>query len=85
MIPQLNQYDSESRRHGVWEHHYKNGPLWQRAHYLHGTLHGLCEEYYKDGTLESRYHYLHGKLHGLLEYCRFDGIPQFKSYFFKIR
>jgi len=54
MTGQVNQYDPQGRRHGIWEHYRPDGTLWWRGRFLHGKLHGLLEEYYKDGTVEGK-------------------------------
>ena len=57
MTQAINKYDSQSRRHGVWEHYHSDGTLWVRSHWLHGVLHGLWEDYRTDGTpYTKRYH-----------------------------
>jgi antitoxin component YwqK of YwqJK toxin-antitoxin module len=58
MTAQVNQYDSEGRRHGVWEGYWANGTLWQKEHWLHGNLHGLRERYQPDGTPKWKDYYL---------------------------
>lgn len=64
---QINQRDSEGRRHCVWESYWGNGTLSCRVHYHHGTLHGVCEDYRTDGNLWRISHYRHGVRRGLVK------------------
>ena len=61
MKPQINQRDSEGRRHGAWEGYWLNGsPKW-RVHFLHGEPYGVRELYFPVGTLFNKSYYLNIK------------------------
>ena len=81
----LNLYDSNGKRHGIWESYYENGSLWWRNYYLHGEHHGTWEGYQADGTLKWREHWLHGKLHGLKQWYYSYDIPDEKVYYLRIK
>ena len=65
MRSKITGFDTEGRRHGLWESYYSDGTLGIRRHYHHGTLHGVWEWYRSDGTLRWREHWHHGEQKGL--------------------
>jgi uncharacterized protein len=80
MKQKLNQLDAEGRRHGLWEHYYPDGTLWQRRHYHHGKAHGLWEHYYPDGTLWGKGHCHHDRLKGIVKWWNPQGGISTKRY-----
>jgi antitoxin component YwqK of YwqJK toxin-antitoxin module len=58
MTAPINQFDSQDRRHGVWEWYRSDGTLWCKYNYQHGTLRGVGEWYHPDGTLARKRYYL---------------------------
>ena len=46
----INQYDSEGREQGYWEHYHDNGKLYSKGKYKNGLMNGYWE-YYDNGDL----------------------------------
>lgn len=78
----LNQRDSQSRKHGLWESYWNSGQIWVRTEYVHGKRHGPCIGYYRDGTLMYKENYDMGKLIGYyIEYNRYIPITKEKRFY----
>jgi antitoxin component YwqK of YwqJK toxin-antitoxin module len=61
MIEQINQYDSQGRKHGTWERYYKEDTLNWREYYLHGNPLGLWKDYRRDSTVFKKVYHLNIK------------------------
>ena len=48
----INQFDSERRQHGYWEHRFTNGSLYKKGNYVHGEMNGVFTFYYYSGDNE---------------------------------
>jgi len=81
MEENVNQYDSEGDKHGIWEEYYDNDKLRYRYNYVHGKSHGLWVTYYIGGNLAWSTNYVLGERKGLrVEYYP-DGSIYKKEYF----
>ncbi len=65
MKEETNQYDSNDRRHGLWERKNKRGSLYSLTNYSHGKHHGECKMWWANGMLAHSGHYTNGEKSGL--------------------
>jgi antitoxin component YwqK of YwqJK toxin-antitoxin module len=84
-MKKINQYDTEGRRHGAWEHCDQEGIPYQKMNYYHGNLHGIFEHFWSNGTLCWRRHYHHGEIKGIKKRWSMNGIITRKEYNLVIR
>jgi antitoxin component YwqK of YwqJK toxin-antitoxin module len=85
MTPQVNQKDSQGRRHGVWKNYYEDGTLKLKRHYLHGAPHGVWEDYRPNGNLWWRGTFSCGRNLGLFINYRINGSLRDKTYIINIK
>lgn len=52
-VGQINQNDSEGKKHGLWEKQYENGEIQYRGNFEHGIPVGTFRRYYDDGSLQA--------------------------------
>lgn len=57
----LEQYNDNGKRHGLWERYHVNNQLFFKGKYVDGEQHGYWEFYYFDGTLAYKGTYDLGK------------------------
>ena len=50
MKKEINQLDSQGRRHGLWESRRENGTLMWKEYYRHGKMHGPYEDFHMNGN-----------------------------------
>ena len=68
MIKQdINQYNTNGKKHGYWEEYYSNGNLHYKGNYTNGKIHGYWEQYYYNGKLYYKGNFVNGKRHGYFE------------------
>jgi antitoxin component YwqK of YwqJK toxin-antitoxin module len=53
LIGQINQTDSEGKKHGPWEKRYEDGEIQYRGEFNHGEPIGTFDRYYDDGSLQA--------------------------------
>jgi antitoxin component YwqK of YwqJK toxin-antitoxin module len=80
---EINSYDSDSKRHGLWKTFYHNGGLFWESNYVNGKLHGESISYYKDGKIEQKGSYVDNAKHGYWEEYTPSGEPKYKGYYDK--
>jgi antitoxin component YwqK of YwqJK toxin-antitoxin module len=54
---QINQNDSDGKKHGLWEKQYENGEIQYRGKFEHGVPVGTFQRYYDDGSLQAEIEY----------------------------
>lgn len=57
-LGQMNQTDSEGRKHGKWEKRYDNGEIQYIGNFDHGKPVGTFRRYYDDGSLQAVMEYI---------------------------
>jgi len=53
VVGQINQKDSEGKKHGLWEKRYENGETQYRGKFEHGEPVGIFRRFYDDGSLQA--------------------------------
>jgi antitoxin component YwqK of YwqJK toxin-antitoxin module len=58
---QINRFDKEGKKHGVWKEFYPDGKVKKEMYYIHGTLNGMYKEYSPTGELVKAIMYKYGE------------------------
>jgi antitoxin component YwqK of YwqJK toxin-antitoxin module len=70
---QINQYDIDGRKQGIWYEYWNNGQLKFKGSYINDNEDGMWEEYWENGKLGSKGTYKNGKQDGIWEEYFSDG------------
>ena len=59
---QINRFDEEEKKHGIWKEFYENGKVKWEGDFKHGILDGIVREYNKKGGLKTMNMFVDGDL-----------------------
>ena len=51
MSDNINKYNSEGKRDGLWKYYHDNGNIWYEGNYINSKEDGLWKEYNNNGDL----------------------------------
>ena len=59
---QINRFDEEVKKHGIWKEFYENGKVKWEGDFKHGILNGIVREYNNKGGLKTMKMFIDGAL-----------------------
>jgi antitoxin component YwqK of YwqJK toxin-antitoxin module len=60
LTEEINQYNSNGLKHGLWRDWHHTGELWFELTYVNGVVEGVWRTWYKNGELMWVVYYVNG-------------------------